>query len=74
MKAASLKAGLGETFVRDVLERDREPIVSKLAALTKVLGVSVSEILGDRGHGVRPAKKLSWKHACRPSNTWWPTS
>lgn len=49
MKAASLKAGLGETFVRDVLERNRDPIVAKLAALAKVLGSSVSELLGEEG-------------------------
>ncbi len=47
MKTASLAAGLGETFVRDVLERNRKPSVENLAALSRVLGASVSDLLGD---------------------------
>jgi hypothetical protein len=47
MKTASLSAGLGETFVRDVLERNRKPSVENLAALARVLGTTVSYLLGD---------------------------
>lgn len=47
MKTASLSAGLGETFVRDILERNRKPRAENLAALARVLGTSVSYLLGD---------------------------
>src|SRR5579871_483285 len=54
MKAASLQAGLGETYVRDILERNRQPTAQKFAALARILGVSVSEILGEQPTGVVP--------------------
>lgn len=47
MKAASLEAGLGETFVRDMLERGRVPSVDKLLKLAHVVGTTVSELLGE---------------------------
>jgi transcriptional regulator with XRE-family HTH domain len=47
MKSASLAAGLGETFVRDILERNRRPSAENLAALARVLGTTVSGLLGD---------------------------
>lgn len=47
MKAASLEAGLGETFVRDMLERRRVPSVDKLLKLARVVGTTVSELLGE---------------------------
>jgi transcriptional regulator with XRE-family HTH domain len=47
MKTASLAAGLGETFVRDILERNRRPSAENLAALARVLGTTVSYLLGD---------------------------
>lgn len=52
MKRASLEAGLGETFVRDMLERDREPSATKLYHLANALGTTVSWFIGetdDRG-------------------------
>lgn len=49
MKAASLNADLGETFVRDVLERDRDPSVSKLTRLAETLGLSIGELLDGVG-------------------------
>jgi transcriptional regulator with XRE-family HTH domain len=48
MKAASLAAGQGETFVRDILERDRDPGVSNLAALAHVLGTTAADLLAYR--------------------------
>lgn len=52
MKAASLAAGVGETYVRDVLERGKDPTISKLSRVCDVLGISIAEILyedGDNG-------------------------
>lgn len=40
MKSLSLAAGLGETYVRDVLRRGKEPTVGKLQKLCEALGVS----------------------------------
>lgn len=48
MKELSLAAGLGETAVRDIIERGRNPRAPTVIALAKTLGVSVSELmLGD---------------------------
>src|SRR5690606_7614356 len=46
MKAASKEAGRGETFVRDILERDRVPSVENLTRLAGVLGVTAADLLG----------------------------
>lgn len=48
MKAASLAAGLNETFVRDILERKRVPSIDKFAKLAEVLGTTVSDILDEQ--------------------------
>lgn len=40
MKEASLKAGLGETWVRDALKRDKKPIHQNLLKVKKALGIS----------------------------------
>lgn len=47
MRAVSIKAGQGETFVRDMLERDRVPSVDKFATLAHVLDTTVSQLLGE---------------------------
>lgn len=47
MKTLSQDAGLGETFVRDVLERERDPSLEKILKVTRALGISISEIVGD---------------------------
>lgn len=47
MKSLSLKAGLGETYVRDILKRGREPGVEKARALAEVLGVRMTDIIGE---------------------------
>jgi len=44
MKEASVKAGLGETFVRDALKRDRKPGHENLMKLFAVLGLSVEAL------------------------------
>ncbi|RRH98039.1 XRE family transcriptional regulator [Mesorhizobium tamadayense] len=45
MKEASRRVGRGETFVRDILKRGRDPSAANLDALSRVLGVSVADIL-----------------------------
>jgi len=47
MKAASVGAGLGETFARDVLKRDRKPSMEHLDKLARFLGSSASELMLD---------------------------
>jgi SOS-response transcriptional repressor LexA len=39
MKEASVKAGLGETWVRDALKRDKEPTLKNLTKVKEVLGI-----------------------------------
>lgn len=40
MKEASIRAGLGETWVRDALKRDKKPIHQNLLKVKKALGIS----------------------------------
>lgn len=47
MKAASLKAGLNESFVRDMLQRKRVPSIDKLAKLAAVVGTTISELMAE---------------------------
>ncbi|WP_370677072.1 S24 family peptidase [Pleomorphomonas sp. PLEO] len=47
MKSLSLKAELGETYVRDILKRSRDPGVEKMRALADVLGVRLNEIMNE---------------------------
>ncbi|CAI9416912.1 hypothetical protein ANOBCDAF_03842 [Pleomorphomonas sp. T1.2MG-36] len=47
MKSLSLKAELGETYVRDILKRGRDPGVEKMRALADVLGVRLNEIMNE---------------------------
>lgn len=55
MKSLSLAAGLGETFVRDSLRRNRKPLMPNLEKLADTLGVSVAELLGeDKPYQVLP--------------------
>lgn len=50
MKNVSISAGLSETQVRDWLKRGREPGVSSLAAVARVLGLTLSELYeGEEG-------------------------
>ncbi|MGE0753423.1 MAG: XRE family transcriptional regulator, partial [Variibacter sp.] len=47
MKAISLAAGQGETFVRDILQRERIPSIENLIALADALGTSVPELMAE---------------------------
>lgn len=49
MKAASIAAGLNDTFVRDLIRRGRTPGTANLNALAKALGVQTSWLLGEDG-------------------------
>lgn len=46
MKKLSIEAGLGETFVRDILKRGTDPSLGKITRLAETLGISLSELLG----------------------------
>lgn len=50
MKGLSLAAGQGETFVRDLLERDRSPSIEKFIALAMALGVNAADLLDGAGN------------------------
>ncbi len=56
MKAASLGAGLGETFVRDVIRRGRMPSAANLERIAAALGVSSNWLLNDVGDLPAPAQ------------------
>lgn len=43
-----MAAGLGTTFVRDMLERNRVPSIDKFAKIAKVLDTTVSDLLGEQ--------------------------
>lgn len=49
MKALSKAAGLGETFVRDVLERERTPSIENAQKLCETLDVPYEDVFGDGG-------------------------
>ncbi len=64
MKSLSLRAELGETYVRDILKRGRDPGFEKMRALADALGVRLNEIMnvpypvadeGGGDHGFREA-------------------
>ena len=48
MKAVSLKAGKGETFVRDMLERDRAPSIDNLRSVANALDMTIIDLLSDK--------------------------
>lgn len=45
MKELSIAAGLGETAVRDIIERQQDPRTKTLARLAQVLGVTIGELV-----------------------------
>lgn len=56
---ASRRAGLGESFVRDIVRgQSKEPKPSKLAKLAKVLGCTVADLTGQRS----PARSSAVQH------------
>jgi transcriptional regulator with XRE-family HTH domain len=54
MKAASLAAGKGETFVRDLFERDRVPSIDNFLELARLVGKPASYLLGEDAGGQEP--------------------
>jgi hypothetical protein len=48
MKAVSLKADKGETFVRDMLDRNRAPSIDNLNAVAQALDMTLIELLSDK--------------------------
>ena len=46
MKAASVQAGVGETFARDVIVRKQDPKISNLVMLARKLGISIDRLVG----------------------------
>jgi len=63
MKKLSLDAGLGETYVRDVLERDRVPTIDKLQKIANVLGTTVTRLIGEDDGEETFVPVLSWVSA-----------
>jgi len=49
MKSLSLAAGLNESFVRDMLQRNRMPSLDKFARLVGVLGMTVGDFVDAAG-------------------------
>ena len=48
MKGLSIKAGLNETFVKDIINgRSRNPTATRLAKLAKALGCTVADLTGE---------------------------
>lgn len=57
MKALSLKAGLGETAVRDILiERVKEPSIDTLGKIAEALNVPLVAMLGANAEATRPVR------------------
>ncbi len=62
MRELSLKAGKGETFVRDIINgKSSSPTVASLSLLAKALGVPVGRLLGDSS---TPTPNLEVMGAC----------
>ena len=75
MKEVSLRAGKGETFVRDLLERDRIPSIDNFMAIAKIVGKPASYLLGEdyvRGHepGLRRVEVAAHVQAGHFAETW----
>lgn len=51
MKSLSMAAGLNESFVRDMLQRKRQPGVDKLSRLLSAMGTTLSEFMGETEGG-----------------------
>jgi SOS-response transcriptional repressor LexA len=50
MKSLSLAAGLGETYVRDMLKRDRAPSAENLKKIAAVLGTTIDALSSPGSH------------------------
>jgi transcriptional regulator with XRE-family HTH domain len=62
MKSLSLAAGLNESFVRDMLNRQRQPGVDRLTRLLAVMGVTFTEFMGgeEKGDGTRSVPLMGY--------------
>lgn len=47
MKAISRRAGLGETYVRDMIERDSDPRISKLIQVAGALNLNPADLVDE---------------------------
>lgn len=47
MKALSLEAGMGETFVRDILDRGAVPKIDSLKSVANILNTTVGYLIGE---------------------------
>lgn len=54
MRAASIAAGRGETYVRDILGRNHQPGAANFKTLARILGVPVDELFNDSGEEADP--------------------
>ncbi len=64
MKKLSRMAGKGDTFVRDLLLRDRTPSIDNLTAIARALGLTLGYLVGETGtNALSPeaiAGRLKW--------------
>lgn len=75
MKEVSLAAGKGETFVRDLIERDRIPSIENFLAIARVVGKPVSYLVGENSEtakepGLRRVDVVAHVQAGHFAETW----
>ncbi len=63
MKQLSLAAGLGETAVRDMLQKVTSPRVDTIVAVADQLGITLTELLEGRPDGPRRAAVIGYVSA-----------
>lgn len=61
MKAASNAAGRGDTYVRDMLERNKAPTLDHFIALAQALGVSTAYLIGETEGQPLPTRMVPLK-------------
>lgn len=57
MKSLSAAAGQNETYIRDILQRNRTPTIDKFVRVAEALGVSASFLLGEAASANAPAER-----------------
>lgn len=75
MKEVSLAAGKGETFVRDLIERDRVPSIDNFLAIARAVRQPVSVLVGEEPDArtepdVRRVEVVSFVQAGHFAETW----
>lgn len=63
MKKLSISAGLSETYIRDVLERDNAPTFDKLVLMLAGLGLTMSDLDPERGEPEPVSTARAKEHA-----------